>query len=63
MNHSVNWTAVPGVLDIKDGHEDIINGLDNPSFHKCIAFMKMDESGFHILAHFGNEAKPVVKKT
>ena len=47
VNGEVGWTAVPGMLDLRDAFQLIIDGLDDEAFTEQKLISKRHKSGFH----------------
>ena len=50
VDGEVGWTAVPGMLDLRDVFQLIIAGLDDEAFMEQKLISKQHKSGFHIFA-------------
>ncbi len=61
MANCIPKTTVSGVVNIENGHKDIVDGLDDRSFSKPKFIVQVHDRILHVLAEFDHDLDTLLK--
>ena len=62
INEEIEGATMPGMLNLTDVFELVIDGFDDGSFAQQNLVKQLNEGVFHILSALGNQLKTLLKE-